>query len=101
MANEKAKTQESQVIDANQKVDQDAYVPTYKVKPEFKQAVLQAIGDRPFNEIAGLINAINVEVMDHNTLDQVIKVLGQFPYVRVEKLITNINSYVEQVIPEE
>ena len=88
-------------VDATQQVEQDAYVPTYKVKPEFKQAVLKAIGDRPFNEIAGLVNAINVETMDHNTMDQVIKVLGQFPYVRVEGIITNINAYVEQIIPED
>lgn len=88
-------------VDSTQKVEQDAYVPTYKVKPEFKQALLQAIGDQPFNNIAGLINAINVEVMDHNTLDQVIKVIGQFPYVRVEKILTNINSFVEQIVPED
>lgn len=104
MAKEEAKEQvqeQAAPVDATQKVEQDAYVPTYKVKPEFKQAVLQAIGDRPFNEIAGLINAINVEVMDHNTLDQVIKVIGQFPYVRVEKILANINSFVEQVVPED
>ena len=88
-------------VDAAQVIEQDAYVPTYKVKPEFKQAVLQAIGDRPFNEIAGLINAINVPTMDHNTLTQVINVIGQFPYVRVEKLLQNVNSFVEQVIPED
>jgi len=87
-------------VDAGQEVEQDAYVPTYKVRPEFKQAVLQAIGDRPFNEIAGLVNAIDVEVMDHNTLTQVINVIGQFPYTRVEKLLKNVNSFVEQVIPE-
>jgi hypothetical protein len=98
---EKVKEQAAPQVDANQKVEQDAYVPTYKVKPDFKQAVLKAIGDRPFNEIAGLINAINVDVIDHNTLDQVIKVLGQFPYVRIEPLITNINSFVEQIIPSD
>lgn len=100
-AKAKEEVQDATVVDANQKVEQDAYVPTYKVKPEFKQALLQAIGDRPFNEIAGLINAINVEVVDHNTLDQIIKVIGQFPYLRVEKILTNINSYVEQVVPED
>ncbi|MBW3020869.1 hypothetical protein KY334_06240 [Candidatus Woesearchaeota archaeon] len=88
-------------LDTKQPVETDAYVPTYKVKPELKQAVLQAIGDRPFNEIAGLINAINVPTMDHQTLTQVINVIGQFPYVRVEKLLQNVNSYVEQVIPED
>jgi len=91
---------QSPAVDAGQAIEQDAYVPTYKVKPEFKQAVLQAIGDRPFNEIAGLINAINVPVMDHNTLTQVINVIGQFPYVRVEKLLENVNQFVEQNIPE-
>ena len=87
-------------VDAKQQIETNAYVPTYKVKPELKQAVLQAIGDRPFNEIAGLINAINVEVMDHNTLTQIINVIGQFPYVRVEKLLTNINSFVEQIVED-
>jgi len=92
--------EEAQVVDSAQKIEQNAYVPTYKVKPEFKQAVLQSIGDRPFNEIAGLINAINVPTMDHNTLTQVINVIGQFPYVRVEKLLENINNFVEQVIED-
>ena len=89
------------VVDATQEIEQDAYVPTYKVKPEFKQAVLKAIGDRPFNEIAGLINAVNVPKMDHNTLTQVINVIGQFPFVRVEALLENVNSYVEMEIPED
>ena len=92
--------EETPVVDATQAIEQDAYVPTYKVKPELKQAVLQAIGDRPFNEIAGLINAINVPTMDHNTLTQVINVIGQFPYVRVEKLLENVNSFVEQVVED-
>jgi len=90
----------NQPVDSAQEIEQDAYVPTYKVKPEFRQAVLQAIGDRPFNEIAGLINAISVPTMDHNVLTQVINVLGQFPFVRVEKLLENINNYVEQVIED-
>ena len=38
-------------VDAAQQIETNAYVPTYKVKPEFKQAVLHAIGDRPFNEM--------------------------------------------------
>jgi len=98
---ETAVVEEAPQVDAKQEVEVDAYVPTYKVKPEFKQAVLQAIGDRPFNEIAGLINAISVDVMDHNTLTQVINVIGNFPYVRVEKLLANVNQFVEQVIPED
>jgi len=97
---EEAKVVEEVVVDPGQAIEQDVYVPTYKVKPELKQAVLQAIGDRPFNEIAGLINAINVPTMDHNTLTQVINVIGQFPYVRVEKLLENINTFVEQVIQD-
>lgn len=93
--------EKAQTVDATQAVEQDAYVPTYRIKPEFKKAVLQAIGDQPFNNIAGLIDAVKVEVMDHTTLDQVIKALGQFPYIRVEGVITNINSYVEQIVPED
>ena len=91
---------EKEKVDAAQVVEQNAYVPTYKIKPEFKQAILQAIGDRPFNEIAGLVNAINVEVLDHNTLTQIINALGNFPYVRVEKLMQSINTFVEQVIED-
>ena len=101
VAVDEAQVVEETQVDAAQEVEVDAYVPTYKVKPEFKQAVLQAIGDRPFNEIAGLINAISVDVMDHNTLTQVINVIGNFPFVRVEKLLANVNSFVEQVIPED
>lgn len=91
---------ETQAVDSAQTIEQNAYVPTYRVKPEFKQALLQSIGDRPFNEIAGLINAVNVEVIDHNTLTQIVNVIGNFPYVKVEKLLTNINTFVEQVIEE-
>jgi len=85
-------------VNINQDVETAAYVPEYRVKKEFKAAVLKAIGDRPFNEIAGLINAINVEKLDHNTLTQIINVLGNFPYVKVENLMTNVNNYIEQII---
>jgi len=88
-------------VDAGQAVDQDAYVPTYTVKPEFKQAILQAIGDAPFNQIAGIINAVNVETMDHNTLTQVVNVLGNFPFVKVSELLSNVNQYVDQVIEDD
>jgi hypothetical protein len=87
-------------VNATQTIEQNAYVPTYKIKPEFKQAVLQCIGDRPFNEIAGLIQAINVETMDHTTLTQIINAMGQFPFIRVEKFMQSINQYVEQVIED-
>jgi hypothetical protein len=104
MANEKTMTPvlaqptPQQHVDATQKIETNAYVPTYKIKPDFKKALLQAIGDRPFNEIAGLVQAIDVEVMDHQTLTQIVNALGQFPFVRVEQLMKNINSFVEQVI---
>jgi len=87
-------------VDAAQAIEQNAYVPTYKVKPEFKEAILRAIGNRPFNEIAGLMNAINVEVMDHNTLTQVVQVVGQFPYINVAPILANINNYVEQIVED-
>ena len=89
------------IVDATQKVETNAYVPTYKIKKEFKQALMQAIGDRPFNEIAGLIQAIDVEVMDHQTLTQIVNAIGQFPFTRVENLMKSINSYVEQIIEED
>lgn len=87
-------------VDPTQKVETKAYVPTYRIKPDFKKAILQAIGDRPFNEIAGLINAVDVEVMDHQTLTQIVNAIGQFPFVRVENLMKNISSYVQQIIED-
>ena len=84
-----------------QQVETDAYVPTYKVNIEFRKAILEAIGDRPYNEIAGLLNAVNVEVIDHNTLTQIINVIGRFPYVRVEKILSNVSSFVEQIVEED
>jgi hypothetical protein len=87
-------------VNKNQEVETNAYVPTYKIKPEFKQAVLNAIGDRPFNEIAGIMNAIDVEQMDHPTLTQVLNVLGQFPFIRVQPVMSRISELVEQEILE-
>ena len=87
-------------VDATQKVETNAYVPTYKIKPDFKKALLAAIGDRPFNEIAGLIQAIDVDTIDHQTLTQIMNAIGQFPFVRVENLMKNVNIYVEQVIQD-
>ena len=87
-------------VDPNQEVETDAYVPTYKVKPELKQAILKAIGKYPFNQIAGIMNAVNVEVMDHNTLTQIINVLGNFPYQDVSGLLATINDYVEMVVED-
>jgi len=94
------KTNQKQQVDPNQQVETNAYVPSYRVKPEFKDAVLKAIGKHPFNQIAGIMNAINVEVMDHNTLSQVINAIGQFPYTDVAPILTNVNNYIEQVIEE-
>lgn len=108
MANESKKTPNSAAnptpnpgLDAGQKIETNAYVPTYKVKPEFKKDLLKAIGDRPFNEIAGLINAIDVERIDHQTLTQIVNAIGQFPFVRVENLMKNISNYVQQVIEDD
>jgi hypothetical protein len=94
------KQKEEKTVDATQKVETNAYVPTYNVKPEFKAAVLRTIGKYPYNQIAGIMNAINVPVMDHQTLTQVINVLGNFPYAEINSLISTINDYVEQVIEE-
>jgi hypothetical protein len=98
--NESKNPQNAPNVDPGQKIDTNAYVPTYKIKPEFKKAVLKAIGDRPFNEIAALINALNVEVMDHNTLNQIMNGIGQFPYIRVEGIMNNLNNFVEQIIED-
>jgi len=85
-------------VDAAQKIETNAYVPTYRIKPSFKQALMQAVGDRPFNEIAGLVQAIDVEVMDHQTLTQIVNAIGQFPFTRVENLMKGINQHIEQII---
>ena len=97
---EKKVEQAAPVVDPNQVVETDAYVPTYKVKPELKAAVMKAIGKYPFNQIAQIMQAINVEVMDHNTLTQVINVLGNFPYQDVAPLLGSVNDYVEQVVED-
>ena len=98
MANQQGQGQGN--VDPNQNVETNAYVPTYKVDPILKDDVLKAIGDRPFNEIARLINAINVSEMDHNTLEQVVKALGQFPYNKVQGIINGINEYIEQKVED-
>jgi len=103
MAEKKAEQvveQTAPVVDPNQAVETNAYVPTYKVRPEFKAAVMKAIGKYPFNQIAQIMQAINVEVMDHNTLTQVINVLGNFPYQDVAPLLGSVNDYVEQVVED-
>ena len=58
---------ETAEIDPTQKIETNAYVPTYRLKPEFKIAVTKAIGQYPFNQIAGIMNAIQVDVVDHTT----------------------------------
>jgi acetaldehyde dehydrogenase (acetylating) len=87
-------------VDATQVIETDAYVPTYRLKPEFKVAVMKAIGQYPFNQITGIMNAIQVEVVDHNTFQQIVNVLGNFPYEKVAGVLQNINAYVEQVIED-
>ena len=101
MTKAKAKVEQKAKVDTAQEVEQKAYVPTYKVKPEFKAAVLEAIGKFPFNQINSIMQAINVEVVDHNTLTQILNVLGNFPYQNVEQLISNINNFVEQIVEED
>lgn len=97
---EKGQANVAPAVDATQQVETKAYVPTYRIKPEFKDAVLKAIGQHPFNHIAGIMNAINVEVMDHNTLTQVMNALGQFPYVQVAGILTNVSAFVEQIVED-
>ena len=96
---EEQKPQEAQApkVDPTQAVETKAYVPTYRLKPEFKAAVLKAIGQYPFNQIAGIMNAIQVDVVDHNTFQQIVNVLGNFPYQQVAGILQNVNSYVEAI----
>jgi len=95
-----APVEETKKVDSSQKVETNAYVPTYKIKPELKQAVLKAIGKYPFNQIAQIMGAINVEVMDHHTLTNVVNVLGNFPYQDVHQLLATVNDYVELVVED-
>lgn len=94
---ENKQTPEAPKVDSTQKVETNAYVPTYRLKPEFKVAVTKAIGQYPFNQIAGIMNAIQVDVVDHNTFQQIVNVLGNFPYTQVAGILQNVNSYVEAV----
>ena len=100
VAQEAQEAQEAQALDPNQPIEQDSYVPRYKVKPEFKDAVLKAIGKYPFNQIAQIMQAVNVESMDHNQLNQVVNVLGNFPYQDVAPLMGHVTDYVEQVVED-
>lgn len=88
------------VVDPNQAVDTQAYVPTYKIKPEFQQAVLKAIGKFPFNQIQAVMQAIKVDTMDHNTLTQIMNAIGAFPYENVAGVLTNVNNFIEMIQPE-
>jgi hypothetical protein len=87
-------------VDSTQPVETNAYVPTYRLKPEFKSAVMAAIGKYPFNQIVGVMNAINVEVVDHNSFQQIVNVLGQFPYEQIAGILQNIGNYVEQILED-
>lgn len=87
-------------VDAAQEIETCGYVPTYKVKPEFKKALIQAIGDHPFNQIAGLINAVDVPVIDHNSLTQIVNAIGQFPYTKVEGILKNVGNLITQVMED-
>jgi len=95
-----AGTETKPEVQTDQPIETAQYVPQYKIKPEFKQALLKAIGNHPFNQIAGIINAINVPQIDHQTLTQVINVLGQFPYLEIEPVINNINGFITQIIED-
>ena len=88
-------------VDQNQTVETKAYVPVYRIKPEFKDAILKAVGEYPFNQIAGLIQALNVDTIDHASFSQLINALGNFPYVRIAGILQSVNQYVEQVLPDE
>ncbi len=87
-------------VDPTQKVEVNAYVPTYKVLPKFKQELMRIVGKYPYNQIAGIMSAVNVEVMDHNTLTQIINVLGNFPFAEINPFLEHINDFVEQIIED-
>ena len=84
----------------NQSVETTSYIPTYRVKASFKEEVMKAIGDAPYNQIASIMQAINVQIVDHNTLTQILNALGQFPYNRMYSLLGNVNVHLEQIIED-
>lgn len=88
------------LIDSNQKIETAAYVPKYDVKPEFQQAVLKAIGDAPFNQIAGIMQAIQVQEIDHNQLQQILGALGNFPYMKIAPILQNMTNFIVQKIED-
>ena len=88
-------------VNSNQAIETQAYTNVYKVKPEFKDAVLKALGRHSFNEIAQLMQAINVETIDHNALNNLLGVLGRFPYIEIAPVLTNVNNFIEQVVEDE
>jgi hypothetical protein len=94
------KVDQAPVVDAAQTIEQGNYVPKYVVKPEFQQAVLKAVGDAPFNQIAGIMQAINVTEVDHNQLQQILGALGNFPYIKIAPILQNVSNYVEQKLDD-
>ena len=93
---EQPKNPTAPVVDAAQEIETAAYVPKYDVKPEFQQAVLKAVGDAPFNQIAGIMQAIQVEEVDHNQLQQILGALGNFPYIKIAPILQNVSNYIVQ-----
>lgn len=88
------------IVDANQEIETAAYVPKYEVKPEFQQAILKAIGDSPFNQIAGIMQAIQVTEVDHNQLQQILGALGNFPYIKIAPILQNVSNFIIQKIED-
>ena len=93
-------TEKKAALDPNQAVETQSYVPSYRLKPEFPDAVLKAIGKYPFNQIKSIMSAVKAPEMDHNQLTQVMNALGAFPYELVAGLLDNVNSYIELIQPE-
>ena len=86
-------------VNPAQKIEQEAYVPTYRIKPEFQKAVLGAIGKFPFNQIQAIMAAVNVEKMDHNQLTQIMNAIGSMPYENVAGFMATVNQYIELIEP--
>jgi hypothetical protein len=101
MENRAEKAQESAPkVDSKQEIETKAYVPKYLIKPEFQQAVLKAVGDAPFNQIAGIMQAINITEVDHNQLQQILGALGNFPYIKIAPVLQNVSNFIEQKLEE-
>ena len=70
-------------------------VPVYKLNPKLKKDLLRVLGNYPYNSIAGLMFALDVEEVDYETLQKILNSLGALPYVLVQDVLLHMERYLE------